>query len=259
MAKSSLGKKRGIHTCNVCGVKFKRWCDAPILLICEDCYLITIPCEQCGGDARKYTEVARLRRFCDKKCRQTYSTRKTISVRSATVREKHKNDPAFHARMVSILNSVRHLSQTKENFKAISERLKERWKNSDYRKYMSAMSKRGWEARDKTLDVIGWKPNKMTTLERAVDIVIAGWGIDYRFNYQVGRYFIDFAFPIYMIGIECDGAYWHIGNEARDAKRDAWLSSCGWKIIRLTEEEIKNNVNVALSTKVVPIVESAIG
>ena len=256
MAKSSLGKKRGVYTCNVCGTKFSRWCDAPILLICEGCYQTTIPCEFCGAEARKYTIVARLRRFCNVKCRQTYSARKNAVARGKACSERHKSDPTYHAKMVSILKSVHHLSQTKENFDAMSESLKKRWKNKDYREYMSAMSRRVWEDRDKMLTNVKWNPNKMTGLEREVDEVISNWGIMYYFNYMVGRYFIDFAFPEQMIGIECDGEYWHRNTKERDAKRDAWLSSCGWTIIRLSESEIENYLVWALATKVVPLIEN---
>jgi len=256
MAKSSLGKKRGIHTCNVCGVKFKRWCDAPILLICEDCYLITIPCEQCGEPARKYTKVARPRRFCDSLCRQTYIARKTAQTRGETTRQKHKTDQVYHEKMSAILRSVHHLSQTKENFEAISKSLKKRWKNKDYREYMSAMSRRIWEDRDKMLNSVKWHPTKMTNLERKIDEIISEWGITYHLNYMVGRYFIDFAFPEHMIGIECDGEYWHRNTREREAKRDAWLSSCGWTIIRLSENEIENCPVWTLATKVVPLIEN---
>ena len=223
--------------------------------------MITIPCEFCGAEARRYSVVARPRRFCDRKCRTTYSLRKNATTRGETTREKHKSDPVYHAKMVAILKSVHALSQTKGNFDAISERLKKRWRDDDYRKYMSSVSKRMWANEDKAEKIMAswrWNRNKMTSLEKSVNMVLAGWGIDYHFNYQVGRYFIDFAFPSRMIGIECDGAYWHVGKEERDAKRDDWLSSRGWTIIRLSENEIEHDLTTALSIRVIPLIGSAV-
>ena len=121
------------------------------------------------------------------------------------------------------------------------------------------MSKKLWQDRDGMLNAIKWQPNKMTCLEASVDSVISEWGIEYHFNYMVGRYFIDFAFPEQMVGIECDGAYWHRNTKERDSRRDAWLSSRGWTIIRLSENEIENYLVWALATRVVPLIENSTG
>ena len=42
-------------------------------------------------------------------------------------------------------------------------------------------------------------------------------------QYPVGRYFVDFANPVAMVAVECDGAAWH-QDKAKDAKRDAELA-----------------------------------
>lgn len=53
-------------------------------------------------------------------------------------------------------------------------------------------------------------------------------------NYQVGRYFVDIALEptsIFRIAIEYDCYYWH--DVEHDKKRDAFLHSRGWRILRI--------------------------
>lgn len=47
----------------------------------------------------------------------------------------------------------------------------------------------------------------------------------------VGRFFVDFANPTARVALECDGAEFH-QDQARDAARDRWLESEGWRVYR---------------------------
>lgn len=51
-------------------------------------------------------------------------------------------------------------------------------------------------------------------------------------QYPVGNYFIDFANPVYKVGIECDGKEWHTDKE-KDGNRDLYLFKMGWTIFRI--------------------------
>ena len=46
-------------------------------------------------------------------------------------------------------------------------------------------------------------------------------------------YFIDFANPVAMVGIECDGREFHVDKE-RDERRQQCLEANGWRIYRIT-------------------------
>lgn len=58
-----------------------------------------------------------------------------------------------------------------------------------------------------------------------------------------GRYRIDFALPDKKIGIELDGYAWHSSREAftKDRERQRDLELAGWRIIRFSGSEAKNN------------------
>lgn len=68
-------------------------------------------------------------------------------------------------------------------------------------------------------------------------------GKDYFFNYNIGIYWLDFAFPKLKIAIECDGDYFHKFRKSklRDKRKEMWLKEQGWRVVRLTEDETKND------------------
>lgn len=55
-------------------------------------------------------------------------------------------------------------------------------------------------------------------------------------QYQVGRFFVDFANPVARVAIECDGAAYHQDVE-KDAERDRDLNAMGWVVYRITGSE----------------------
>ena len=59
-------------------------------------------------------------------------------------------------------------------------------------------------------------------------------------QYPACGYFIDFANPVAMVGIECDGRAFHEDKE-RDAKRQSVLESRGWTIYRITGRDCNEN------------------
>lgn len=65
----------------------------------------------------------------------------------------------------------------------------------------------------------------------------------YEREYQVRRYFLDFAFCTYKIGIEVDGVGWHERAIIKDAKRDAWLTEQGWRIFRYDSRQVSQDAS----------------
>lgn len=67
--------------------------------------------------------------------------------------------------------------------------------------------------------------------------------ISFEFQYQINSWIIDFAFPESMLAIEADGVYWHgLQNvKEKDARKDNDLAASGWRIIHLSESEIRES------------------
>lgn len=68
---------------------------------------------------------------------------------------------------------------------------------------------------------------------------ITGWV----YNYYHGIYAYDFAFPELKVDVEVDGKT-HLQEDvvAKDKRRDEWSKSKGWKVIRFTGSEVKDDV-----------------
>lgn len=82
-----------------------------------------------------------------------------------------------------------------------------------------------------------------TSLERAMRLALTEAGISFEAQYRIGRYFADFAIIEYRIVIEVDGDYWHGEEQAeRDARRDAFMISQGWRVLRFNEKRVIKNL-----------------
>lgn len=64
-------------------------------------------------------------------------------------------------------------------------------------------------------------------------------------QYPIGNCIIDFAIPRRNLLVEIDGSS-HDGKPAQDERRDAWLKSRGFHVIRLRNEEIIESPNTVL-------------
>lgn len=69
---------------------------------------------------------------------------------------------------------------------------------------------------------------------------------DYETEYQVEWFFIDIAFPEIKLAIELDGYEFHKDKAERDKRRDEFLQSCGWRVIRIPSKECWNPKKLAV-------------
>jgi very-short-patch-repair endonuclease len=61
-------------------------------------------------------------------------------------------------------------------------------------------------------------------------------GLKFRRQFPIGRYIADFVCLRHRLIIEADGPF---HDSERDAQRDAWLESQGFRILRFTNAEIE--------------------
>lgn len=84
--------------------------------------------------------------------------------------------------------------------------------------------------------------NSETSIEKIVRQFLESRGVVFRTQVSFKRYVIDFLLPEIGLIIEADGSYWHSKKSVkeRDSRRDEELRMEGFKVVRLTETEIKN-------------------
>lgn len=92
-------------------------------------------------------------------------------------------------------------------------------------------------------------PKKRTTIEIAMKSALEKLNISFDEQFKIGNYLPDFVIHEYKIVIECDGDYWHSLERVkkRDKRKDKYLKSKGWKVIRFSETNINNNLSWCLS------------
>ena len=72
-------------------------------------------------------------------------------------------------------------------------------------------------------------------------------GYKFRRQHPIGPFIADFSNPALKLVIEIDGGI-HSQQKDYDAARSTWLEDRGYKIIRFTNEEIKENLEEVLNT-----------
>lgn len=86
--------------------------------------------------------------------------------------------------------------------------------------------------------------NRPTSIENTVAQLLSNMKIAFWEQFPVDWYTCDFFLPKYNIIIECDGDYWHNlpKSKARDKRKDKHLSKLGYKLLRLSEHKIENDL-----------------
>jgi very-short-patch-repair endonuclease len=93
-----------------------------------------------------------------------------------------------------------------------------------------------------------WRLSNVSYPEKLCIDYIENNGLDKKHSivreYSVFPYFIDFAFVNEMVAVEIDGSQ-HLLPERKesDNKKDELLNELGWVVIRVSEKEIKTNIN----------------
>lgn len=89
---------------------------------------------------------------------------------------------------------------------------------------------------------------RTSSIEVAVAQEFDRRGIRYEAQHRVGRWLCDFYLPDTRTVVECDGTYWHSRPEVieRDARKDRYLTGKGYRVVRLTEAAINEDVAAAV-------------
>jgi very-short-patch-repair endonuclease len=92
-----------------------------------------------------------------------------------------------------------------------------------------------------------WRLSNVSYPEKLCIEYIEKNGLDKKYSivreYSVFPYFVDFAFINEMVAVEIDGSQ-HLLPERkeRDNKKDKLLNDLGWLVVRISEKEIKTNI-----------------
>ena len=123
----------------------------------------------------------------------------------------------------------------------VPEKLRERATTASRR------GSRGPAAVGRLLPASERRSHATTSLERMVAAILKDVGACFVREFPIhvrGRvFYLDFAFPHFRVGVEADGRRWH--SDARSFERDRErlnaLTAAGWKVVRVTEQQVRTD------------------
>jgi very-short-patch-repair endonuclease len=86
--------------------------------------------------------------------------------------------------------------------------------------------------------------SKMSYPEKLAYCFFEDNNFNFKHSFSVGPYFADFLLVDTKQIIEVDGEYWHKDNKEQDKKRDEFIESQGYKVVRFPAKEIIARLNV---------------
>ncbi len=87
----------------------------------------------------------------------------------------------------------------------------------------------------------------LTQPERALWYILRNrrlYGLRFRRQQPIGSYIVDFYCPAARLVVEVDGET-HIGRDAADRRRTAYLEKQGLKVLRVTNDEVLQDLEAA--------------
>jgi very-short-patch-repair endonuclease len=86
-----------------------------------------------------------------------------------------------------------------------------------------------------------------TQIEAKLWTLLRGWQLEamkFRRQVPIGRFVVDFLCLRHRLIVEADSEYFH--DAAKDAERDAWLASQGFRVLRFMDSEIRSRPEAVL-------------
>ena len=140
-------------------------------------------------------------------------------------------------------DKIRSLS---ESNKIAHKKYPEKFKHTEESKKI--MREKRLEFMKNNPDKTAWRLSNVSYPEKLFIEYIESNGLDKKYSivreYSVFPYFIDFTFVNQMVAIEIDGSQ-HLLPERKesDDKKDKLLNDLGWFVVRISENEIKTNID----------------
>jgi very-short-patch-repair endonuclease len=227
----------GTRQCAVCGADYK---SSHAEIAC--CSLA------CGHELRRRNAVAKVEARIGEPMARAIERRLDQGMTMQQVaKDLGVSDSRFLHRVMDAAGIVR---------RTRSEAVRLQWEGNDSRREAFGATISAWKranpdaAREHSLiGNVALQTTSPTSIERALMSALGAAGIAYEFQYVVGGKFLcDFAFPAARLIVETDGSYWHRSERQRkrDASKDAYLSACGFTVLRLSEPEIKHSLDSCL-------------
>lgn len=212
-----------------------------------------ISCAGCGKDFELLMGRARLKLmngkrvlYCSKSCANKY---RKLSMK---IKDKSLGNYAYGKCICEICGTEFQYNKTKRGRKYCSRKCTyaaqaERGRNGTLNLLSSESRKKAFKGNKNAL-------SNGSVIEGVMKATLINNNITFEEEYKIrntvtgGCLFLDFAIPELKIDIECDGEYWHTAPKfvEKDKKRDEFLKSEGWTILRFPGRKITKEIENCL-------------
>ena len=226
---------------------------------CRQCYFDSkqtyIPCAVCGKPL-KGTQMTQHRKFCSRECYDSHRESKYVFKDCPVCNKPFK----VLIKQLDRYNVCSWKCRTINYKERICPRCGKIFLLNINRKYCSEECYRPPHYRDcvnckKTFRIIPSdtdrrfcsfscyrKHNGETLPEKQVRLLLDALNISFIQEAKMGRYSVDFLLINLNIALEVDGEYWH-RNKEKDDRKDAYMLSKGFSVVRITDTELENRDN----------------
>ncbi len=185
-----------------------------------------IKCDNCGCDTYKSLSFLKktTNHFCSVKCANEYQSRDKIKLNCYTC---NKSFEVSKSKTVNGLNR-KYCSIDCRNDDD------EHMKNTSLKANMANLNKVG-----------------LNRLEKKGSDILNDLNIEHETQVPMfGKFIVDVLIKNKKIIVQWDGEYWHNKPKRKnlDISQDLYLNKCGYKVIRITDKQIKNNINEVYQT-----------
>ena len=84
----------------------------------------------------------------------------------------------------------------------------------------------------------------LRAMERIVEALLLGLGLDYVPQWRIGTLSADFYLPAFCLPIECDGTWWHaLPTKVReDLRKERAYANAGLRVLHISENEVMGDL-----------------
>lgn len=232
-----------LKTCEQCKAEFHSKPHENARFCNRSCYelfrlaAIEHTCEHCGNTFTRPNCIGRKYRFCSRKC-TTATQCKSITTACGFCKAPITRQPSFAKTKAIYCNRECFRQAQLDRVIIICKQCNA---EISLTPYFAFVRKKQFCSRKCKVRFHG-----ETGIERAVRLALDALHLTYLQeepfprHRKLGRpYHADFLLPSLAIDLEVDGTHWHGGKHQEDARRDAFVTALGYRVIRITDKEIQ--------------------
>lgn len=263
-----------LFVCQQCGNEFKDHPGAERKFCSRECSYesqkkrVDCACATCGAEFTRPKSRVSKNNYCSRKCRQVAASEKFVDLDGSLAHPRAKEKLTKTCKQCNDEFSV-YPSRRDQKFCDVSckgEWMSENkvgenhpnnqkikfeceWCGREYKKSPSRKDETRFCSRQCQGSYQIRQQGRSSSLEDEIAEILDSCCVNFEWQKQIGRWCVDFYLPQLNLVVECDGEYWHSKPKVveRDARKNRFLRSEGYNLVRLSGQQIKEDGHALLA------------